>query len=229
MLAPPAPGALVRRRTRRATTGRSRGDLAHGVERRLGASPERGQRAGELGWRVAILLRMLEPDDQRYDLVLDAVVQVSLQAPAFVVASEVGAGSRGPRRGRLNVARGGYPRSQLAALRAELFDLAGEFPVSGRERAASTAQRRQRLDQTVAGCPLGSPDAADLVTPLTRLNDCCGMCIRENGPAVCRIARRSRVWPAFPVRLGMCGFPRLLGFIDREIIPLTAAGVISFG
>ena len=138
---------------------------------------------------MAILLRMLELDDQRHDLVLDAVVQVALQAPALVVAGEVDTGSRGPRPHRLTVARGGHPRSQLAALRAEQFDLAGEFAVSGRERAASTAQRRKRLDQTVAGCPLGSPDPADLVTLLTRLNDCCGMWIRENRPAICRIAR----------------------------------------
>ena len=84
------------------------GDLAHRVERRLGAGSERGQRAGELGWRVAILLRMLELDDQRHELVLDAVVQVSFQTPALVVASEVGMGSRGTRRHRLNVARGGH-------------------------------------------------------------------------------------------------------------------------
>lgn len=39
---------------------------------------------------MAILLRILELDDQRrHDLVLDAVVQVSFQAPALVVASEV--------------------------------------------------------------------------------------------------------------------------------------------
>ena len=168
------------------------GDLAYRVEGRRGAGSERGQRADELGWRVAILLRMLELDDQRHDLVilvLGAVVQVSFRARALVVASEVGMGSRGPRRQRLSVARGCHPRSQLAALRAELFDLAGEFPVSGRERAASTAQRCQRLDETVAGSLLGSPDRADLVTPLTRLNDCCGLWHPREPPGYCRIAR----------------------------------------
>jgi hypothetical protein len=128
-------------------------------------------------------------DDQRHDLVLDAVVQVSFRAPALVVATAVRMGSRGPRRHRLNVARGSHQQSQLAPLPAELFDFAGQFPVSGRERAASTTQRRQRLDETIAACPLGSPDPADLVTPLTCLNDCCGPCIRENRPAICRIAR----------------------------------------
>jgi hypothetical protein len=165
------------------------GDLAYRVEGRLGAGSDRAQRAGELGWRVPILRRMLELDDHRHDLVLDAVVQVSFQPPALVDASEIGMGSHGTRRHRLNVASRGHPRSQLAALRAELFDLAGKFPLSGRERTASTTQRCQRLDETVAGCPPRSPDRADLVTPLTRLNDCCGLCIRENRRTIRRIAR----------------------------------------
>ena len=62
------------------------GDLAYGVERGFGVSSERGQRAGELGRRVVMLLGKLELDDQRYQLVVDAVVQVSFQAPALVSA-----------------------------------------------------------------------------------------------------------------------------------------------
>jgi len=164
--------------------------LAQGVKHRRGMSGQRGERAGGRGQRVTILLGKAELDDQRYKLVLYAVVQVSFQAPALVLASEGGTRLCDPRRLRwLRDAPGGHPRSQLAAVGAELFDLAGEFAVSGLEREASTAQRRQRLDETVAGCPLGSPVRADLVTLLTRLSDCCGLCICENGPAICRIAR----------------------------------------
>ena len=87
----------------------------------------------------------------------------------------------GTRRHRLEVARGGHRRSQLAALRPKLFDLAFKLRVSGRERAASTAQRCQRLDETVAGVSArvaGPPPTR--ATPLTRLKDCCGMCIQGN-------------------------------------------------
>jgi hypothetical protein len=52
-------------------------DLAHRVERRLGASSQRRQRAGERGRRVAIFLGKPERDDQRHELVLNAVVQVT--------------------------------------------------------------------------------------------------------------------------------------------------------
>ena len=68
--------------------GRSRERSRARVKRRLGASSQRRQRAAERGRRVPILLDKPEPDDQRHELVLDAVVPVTLQPPAHVLAGE---------------------------------------------------------------------------------------------------------------------------------------------
>jgi hypothetical protein len=107
---------------------------------------------------------------------LATVVQVTLQAPELIRASEELTRSRGPwPLHRVQVACGGQPRSQLAALRAKLFDLIGEFAVSALASEASTAQDPQRLDETVRSGPFRSSAPAGLVTLLTRFSDCGGL------------------------------------------------------
>ena len=143
-----------------------------------------------------------------HQLVLDAVVQVTPQAPALLAIDERRR-SRGPRRlHRPQVAYGRHPRSRVAAPCAKLCDLILEFAASGIEREKSTAHRRRRLSETVERVPSGTPDPAGLVTLLTRVSDCCVLCIaatakcRSDRPPISRLA-------IFPSRSPMCRFPRM--------------------
>jgi len=63
----------------------------------------------------------------------------------------------------------------------------------------------------------------------TRLNDCCGMCIRENGPASVESLGDVTFGQLSLSRSQLCGIPDVLVSIAHEIIPLTVARVISFG
>jgi hypothetical protein len=77
------------------------------------------------------------------------------------------------------------------------WELAREFAVSRLEREVSTAHRRLRFSERVAGGALGSPDPADLVAVLACLGDSGAPCIRAYGQAVCRIARPFRAGDRF--------------------------------
>lgn len=62
------------------------GDVAHRVERGLCASFKAFERLGESGRSVRVLPCDRELDDQRDQLVLDAVVEVTLQPPPLAAA-----------------------------------------------------------------------------------------------------------------------------------------------
>ena len=97
--APPARATLLRGRSRRAAAGRSRGRCcAPSRAPPVHELPARRASAHERGWGLGILLCERELDDQRHQLVLDPVVQVTLQPPPLVGQGVGGTRSRWPRR-----------------------------------------------------------------------------------------------------------------------------------